>query len=230
MLLGLIGAGAAPLLGAAPKAAAQDEDAMLRRLGRVGGRIETAVRQSYPKFRKGGRHLTFGLASDGNADAVCLPEGRITITTGFMQALAKRPDDELAAVLGHEATHLAQRHHAQRRDPLSLGDVIEAVRGDAPDQSQQAGGRGSSTLAEVRYSRDDEYRADAGSVKLLQAAGYDTGAMSGVLKMLNQRDETASAKAPGIGWLANHPEAEKRIESADRAAAALAQAGPRARP
>jgi predicted Zn-dependent protease len=220
MVIGLLAAGVAPVLGAAPKAAAQDEDAMLQRLARVGGRIEAAVRQVYPKFRKSGRRLSFGLAWDKTLDATSVSDGRVTISTGFMQALAKRPDDELAAVLAHEATHIAERHHGDRGDRITLRAAIEAVHG-----REEVGRRGS-TLVATRYSVNDEYRADAGSIKLLQAAGYDPGAMSAVLKLLEQYDTATSADAPAVAWFCNHPAVDKRIESADRAAAALAQAEP----
>ncbi len=213
VVMGLLAAGAAPVLGAAPKAAA-DEEAMLRRLARVSGRVDTALRQQYPKFRKSGRRLSFGLAWDETLDAIAVPEGRVTITSGFMQALASRPDDELAAVLGHEATHIAERHRAYRGDEIMLGDLLSAARGE-----EQSGGRGGSTLEVVRHRLNDEYRADAASVKLLQAAGYDPGAMSSVLKMLKQCDEDGSAKAPAVVWFANHPDPDKRMESADRVAA-----------
>jgi predicted Zn-dependent protease len=224
LMVGLLAAGAAPLLGAAPKAAARDEDAMLQRLARVGGRVEAAVRQVYPEFKKSGRRLSFSLAWDKTLDATSVPEGRVTISTGFMQALAKRPDDELAAVLAHEATHVAERHHGDQGDRITLRAAIEAVHGN--EEVERRG----STLAATRYRLNDEYRADAGSVKLLQAAGYDPGAVSDVLKLLEQYDKATTADAPAVAWFANHPDADKRIESADRAVVALAQAAPGATP
>jgi predicted Zn-dependent protease len=199
-----------------------------QRLARVGAQIEAAVRRRYPDFAKRGTRLRFGIIGDSSLNAMAMPSGRIYVTSAFMQALAQRPDDELAAVLGHEATHVAQRHSAKQNDRALLGAVLGALAGHAVGGSINSGARIGGSLTSASYSRDDEYRADAGSVDLLATAGYDPYAMSRVLQMLQGHYGRGDAGKPIVGWFASHPDTAKRVESANRAAARYrATPGPR---
>lgn len=189
-----------------------------QRLARVGGQVEAAVRRKYPDFAKSGKRLRFGTVADRKLNAMALPDGRVYVTTAFMQALAQRPDDELAAILGHEATHVAQRHHAGQQNRAIAGAVLGALVGKAVAGAPSTGARVGGSLTAATYSRDDEYRADAGSVKLLAIAGYDPYAMGRVLGMLKDRYGRGDAKIAIVGWFASHPDTGKRIENANRVA------------
>jgi predicted Zn-dependent protease len=197
-----------------------------QRLARVGKRIEAAVRQRYPDFARRGTRLRFGIIGDSSLNAMAMPSGRIYITSAFMQALAQRPDDELAAVLGHEATHVAQRHSAKQNDRALIGALLGALVGRAVGGSISSGARIGGSLSSASYSRDDEYRADSGSVELLATAGYDPYAMGRVLQMLQSHYGRGDAKKPIVGWFASHPDTAKRVENANRTAARYRRAAP----
>jgi predicted Zn-dependent protease len=202
------------------KSGAVDDAALNQRLARVGAVVQWAVREKYPDFRKG-KKLRFKIVKDEGLNAAAAPDGHIQITSGMMKALANRPDDELAAVLAHEATHVAQRHHRNQLKNSLVGAVLGAVLGrtlGGSGDSVQTGAQAGGALVGATYSRDDEYRADAGSVELITMAGYDGEAMARVLEMLKARYGSGDAKTPVIGWLASHPDTGKRIENARRRA------------
>jgi predicted Zn-dependent protease len=215
------------------QASAADDAAMNQRLLRVGTVVQWAVRQKYPDFRKG-KKLRFKIVKDEGLNAAAAADGNIQITTGMMKALANRPDDELAAVLSHEATHVGQRHHRNQLKNSLIGAVVGAVLGRAiggDSDSTQTGAQAGGALVGATYSRDDEYRADAGGVELITMAGYDGGAMARVLETLKAKYGSGQAKTPVIGWFASHPDTGKRIENANRRAVeyrALAKGVPEA--
>ncbi len=203
------------------------DPAINARLNRAGTRIAAAVRRDYPNSR--GRTLTFRVLRNQSLNAVSLPDGRIYVTSGMMQALANRPEDELAALLGHEAIHVAQRHAANQNRQALVGAIVGGVLGRAVGGSGgvSQGVRIGSALNSSMYSRDDEYRADAGGVRLLRTAGYDPYAMGRLLQILRDRYGRGSAKTPVIGWFASHPDTAKRVENANRVADQLTGRRPR---
>ena len=200
------------------KSSAADDAAMNQRLVRVGTVVQWAAREKYPDFRKG-KKLRFKIVKDDGLNAAAAADGSIQITSGMMKALANQPDDELAAVLAHEATHVGQRHHRNQLKNSLVGAVLGAVLGRAiggNKDSAQTGAQAGGALVGATYSRDDEYRADAGSVELITMAGYDGEAMARALEMLKAKYGSGQAKMPVIGWLASQPDTGKRIENARR--------------
>ncbi|MCK7469253.1 MAG: M48 family metallopeptidase [Desulfosudis oleivorans] len=81
-------------------------------------------------------------------------------------------DDELLAVLAHEAGHVAHRHGVQRiiQDSL-LAFAISAVTGDASGTSQLFLGL-PVMLTELAYSRDFEREADRYALDTLRSPGH----------------------------------------------------------
>jgi predicted Zn-dependent protease len=67
------------------------------------------------------------------------------------------------------------------------------------------------------YSRSAEYAADAGSVKILTAAGYDPGALAAVLAKMQPKE-----KAGVSGFSKTHPPASERLAKVKGAAREVA--------
>lgn len=185
---------------------------MTARLDRVAAAVNLGVQKLYPKYE--GR-LRFRVADMDDLNAFALADGRIFVSKGMMAALAARPDDELAAVLNHEAIHVVQKHHMGqaktnilwRVGTVLLGKAIGASPKDVDTGSQIVTG-----IASSRYSRKDESRADEGSVDLCAAEGYDPFAPSRVFQMLQDRYGRGTAKVPVIGWFASHPDTADRVK------------------
>jgi predicted Zn-dependent protease len=147
-------------------------------------------------------------------NAFALPDGRIYVTVGLMREAdkGKHPDAALAFVVGHEVTHVKQRHgKRQQRKTLTaailgaLGAAALGARGGAiSDWGSLAG-----NVVGSHYSRVDEYRADKGGLLGMRAAGYD---MNGAIELLEilQREGVEQNRTIN-GWLGSHPITRNRI-------------------
>ncbi len=145
-------------------------------------------------------------------NAMALPNGTIVVLDGMAEALS---DDELIAVLGHEAGHVKHRHSMRHLvQAAGLVTVAGAVLGDF---STVAAG----TLASVqtlRYSRDAERQSDAEAQRVILREHLPNETLVGAwIKLREQMRATGQADS-GPGWLSTHPPIVERIETARRAA------------
>jgi hypothetical protein len=159
-------------------------------------------------------------ASDINAFA--LPGGSIFVNLGTIQAADT--EAQLAGVMAHEISHVAQRHSTcnltRQQTPgllaglgqLAAGIVLPGAAGTLAQQ-----GIGLATgLSFLRMSRQAENQADLMGTDILYDAGYDPRA-------LPQFFETIQAKygAGGAQFLSDHPNPGNRVESVDQEIATL---------
>ena len=90
---------------------------------KVGQRIANIAGQKNFKWEF---HL---IDNDKQANAFCLPGGKVFVYTGLFKYIAS--EDELAAVMGHEIGHAVARHGAERMSRGQLaqmgGTVLQAV-------------------------------------------------------------------------------------------------------
>ncbi len=193
------------------------------RLQRVGAIVSLGVSERYPNCRK---RLRYRILDTEELNAMALSDGRIYITRGMMAALAGQPDDELASVLNHEAAHVAQGHH-RRQARVGFGTVVAKIAAAALGASKdvQTGIGMAGGLWGAGYSREDEYRADAGSVELNELDRYDPAALGRVLGTLKDRYGNGLAGVPVIGWFASHPDTGSRIERVAKLAGQIGTVG-----
>jgi predicted Zn-dependent protease len=138
-------------------------------------------------------------------NAFAIPGGKIYVSRGLLALVGS--EDELAAVLGHEITHAAERHsaarieHARRINPFAIGIL-----------------RAASIAA---YGREHERDADRGGQILAASAGYDPNGIATFLRKLD------AAERYEVGWsrlpffLATHPTSPERSAIASQRAAVL---------
>jgi predicted Zn-dependent protease len=146
-------------------------------------------------------------------NAFCMPGGKIAFYFGILQKL-RLDDDEVAAIMGHEAAH-ALREHARERmaktaaTRLGAGLVSSLLGlGGAGDALLNMGGQ----LLTLRFSREDETEADLVGLDLSARAGYRPEA--GVT--LWQKMMAASQGAPPQ-FLSTHPAGDTRIRDINAA-------------
>ncbi|MDB5310118.1 MAG: putative Peptidase Ste24p [Gemmataceae bacterium] len=125
---------------------------------------------------------------DSQANAFCLPGGRIFVFTGILPVIGER-DDALATVLAHEMAH-ALAHHASERVA----------------REQQAGGN---FLRGLSYDRMQESEADHIGVFIMTFAGYDPDEAVAFWERMRQ----AHAGGARPEWLSDHPSDEHRIRA-----------------
>jgi predicted Zn-dependent protease len=156
-------------------------------------------------------------------NAFALPGGTIYVTTGMINFLGS--EAELAAILGHEVSHVDLKHPIGR---LQYELIARKVVGRDLATIARVG----YTLVALGFSEQEELEADATGVILAAKAGYDPRAAESTFARLMQREprERPRAKAPTTilselagsvidvleQYFATHPPTKQRIEEIDK--------------
>jgi metalloendopeptidase OMA1, mitochondrial len=173
----------------------------------VGGRIAAAAAR--PDFRW--EFVVF--QNDREANAFCLPGGKVGVFTGLLRYT--QDETGLATVIAHEAAHALARHAGERQSQstlaqigsLGLGVGLGAVTPFGGPISQAAG-LGTQMGVLLPYSRKQELEADRIGLILLAKAGYDPAA--GV--DFWQRMMTRERRGPDVPqFLSTHPKDAERL-------------------
>ncbi|MFA6147848.1 MAG: M48 family metallopeptidase [bacterium] len=162
---------------------------------------------------QGTPRLEFRKGKAIGANALALPGG-IVVVTDELVALAKA-DDEIAAVLSHEAEHVRRRHSMRHLLQNSLTVLLVAgVTGDIASISSL-----SSTiptlLIDAKYSRDFEREADSAVAGYLRKRGIPPIRYSDILGRLQaELDRGRREKLPDFrNYLSSHPPTEERMRA-----------------
>jgi len=165
----------------------------------------------------GGYH--FLLLNSDEINAFAAPGGLVLVTRGMVRCC--RNEDELAAVLAHEISHVEKKHGLSA---IKQGRLTNAFTIIASESAKQMGGEelasltrefeGSvsdvvMTLTTSGYSRKQESNADTAAVKILRRAGYPPMAMVTMLERMDER----LANAGGLGFAKTHPPAKDRADA-----------------
>ena len=150
-------------------------------------------------------------------NAFCMPGGKIAFYFGILDQL-KLNDDEVAAIMGHEAAHALREHARERmgktmatRGAVEIGSAIFGLGGLGRAAADMGG-----QLLSLKFGRDDESEADLVGLELAARAGYDPRA--GVT--LWQKMASASKGAPPQ-WLSTHPAGTERIKQISKSLPAV---------
>ena len=121
----------------------------------------------------GGRPWDYAVFEDASPNAFVLPGGHVGVTTGLLKIVDN--DDQLAAVIGHEAGHVVAHHAAERQSQQAASSLVLTVLGAAtgsPDTARALGGAGAKYGFLLPFSRKQELEADRLGVDFMQRAGY----------------------------------------------------------
>ena len=180
------------------------KNAMVKRIGQ---RIANVSGQSNYKWE------FFVIENDKEANAFCLPGGKVFVYTGLFKYVAN--DDELAAVMGHEIGHALARHGAERMSRGQLaqtgGQLLSAVmqgRGNPQNTAMvmQAFGIGTQLGIMLPHSRVQEYEADHIGLVLAAKAGYNPQAALSFWEKFSKNGQTPPE------YLSTHPAPVNRIK------------------
>jgi predicted Zn-dependent protease len=174
---------------------------------RVAKRIEIVAAHDKPSFV-----WKVTLLRKKEANAYCLPGGKIVVYTGILPVT--RTDAGLATVLGHEVAHATAEHAAERIERDHLTKIAAAIiaGGVAFTPGQYihvlaALGVGG-TLASLPFTRDQESEADHIGLVYMARAGYQPReALAFWRRMLRA---SKGKEPPEIA--SDHPSDQHRIE------------------
>ncbi len=192
-----------------------DRDAEMVR--RVGQRLTSAV-QSYFRSKGASNELAgykweYNLVSNKDANAWCMPGGKIVVYTGLLPYT--RNEAALAIVVGHEITHAVMEHGNSRMSQGLLqqlgGTALAVALAQKPQQTQSifmnAYGIGSTVFGILPFSRRDESEADHYGLIFAAMAGYNPQEAIPFWQRMAQAK--GNAKPPT--FLSSHPSDQQRI-------------------
>jgi predicted Zn-dependent protease len=175
---------------------------------RVAKRIETVAARDKPAF-----DWKVTLIRKNEANAYCLPGGKIVVYTGILPVTGN--DASLATVLGHEVAHATAEHSAERIEREHLTKVAAAIiaGGVAFTPSQYLRVVALLGAADsLPFSRSQESEADHIGLVYMARAGYDPRQAVGFWKRMAR---ASKGKEPPE-FASDHPSDEHRIERIEK--------------
>ena len=200
--------------------ASADRDAEMVR--RVGQRVANAITSHLNSQGKGnlleGYKWEFNLINDKDANAWCMPGGKVVVYTGLLPITQN--EAALGMVVGHEIAHAVLLHGNERMSQglaQQLGGVALAVAvSSQPAQTQdlfmQAYGIGSNVGVLLPFSRKQELEADRYGMIWGAMAGYNPREAIALWKRMEQ---ASNGQAPPE-FLSTHPGPANRIAQLEK--------------
>jgi Zn-dependent protease with chaperone function len=154
----------------------------------------------------------FHVVNVEDINAFALPGGSIFVNVGTIQAA--ETEAQLAGVMAHEISHVAQRHSTcnitKQRTPsllAGLGQIAAGIAlGGAAGAVVQQGIGMTAGLSFLRMSRESEKQADLMGTDILYDAGYDPRALPQFFEVIQGKYGEG-----GSQFLSDHPNPGNRV-------------------
>jgi len=178
---------------------------------RANARVRAVGQRVVEAAGLGGRPWDYAVFEDTAPNAFVLPGGHVGVTTGLLKIVDN--DDQLAAVIGHEAGHVVARHAAERQSQTLTSSLVLGVLGAAAGSSDAAraissyGGGAAKYGFLLPFSRKQELEADRLGVDFMQRAGYRP--REAVVLWEHMQAQDAGSSAPQFA--STHPSDAARI-------------------
>jgi metalloendopeptidase OMA1, mitochondrial len=175
---------------------------------RVAKRIEAVAGRDKPAF-----HWKVTLLRKNEANAYCLPGGKIVVYTGILPVTGN--DAALATVLGHEVAHATAEHAAERIERDHLTKVAAAIIAGGVAFTPRQYVRVVALLGaadSLPFSRSQESEADHIGLVYMARAGYDPHQAVAFWK----RMQRASKGKEPPEFASDHPSDAHRIERIEK--------------
>jgi predicted Zn-dependent protease len=158
----------------------------------------------------------FNVVNQNEINAFAVPGGHIYVYRGLIEKMTNM--SELAGVVGHEISHVTQRHSMKQMaaaQRANLGVTAGCI--FVPSLCQGAAGMGVSAVMQggfAKFSRNDESEADRFGVRYVTRAGIDPRGMPSMFRILIRERE----RSPGAldAFFASHPIEESRVRETEK--------------
>ncbi len=193
--------------------------AQTKQVKNVGKKISDAVTRFFFQSGQSGRvadyKWEFNLVEDKEANAWCLPGGKVVVYTGILPIT--KDETGLAVVMGHEIAHAVAGHGSERMSQELLaqmgGVALSVALSQQPAATSalfmQAYGAGAQVGVLLPYSRLHESAADRLGLIFMTMAGYDPNA---AVSFWQRMAQTKKGSAPPE-FLSTHPADQTRINN-----------------
>lgn len=140
-------------------------------------------------------------------NAFAVPGGNIFIYSGLLEKLES--PEELVALIGHEATHVSERHSLKSiMRSLASSLLFTVLLGDASGIAAQA-----DQFKQLDYSRELETEADKRGLAIMLKNKVNPDGMLKLLQILKRENEEMPQL---MKYLSTHPDTDARIQSVER--------------
>jgi metalloendopeptidase OMA1, mitochondrial len=175
---------------------------------RVASRIESVAGRDKPAF-----HWRVTLIRKNEANAYCLPGGKIVVYTGILPVT--RNHSALATVLGHEVAHATAEHAAERIEREHLTKIAAAIIAGGVAFTPRQYLRVTALLGaadSLPFSRSQESEADHIGLIYMARAGYQPRQAVAFWKRMKR---ASKGKEPPE-FASDHPSDQHRIERIEK--------------
>ncbi len=171
--------------------------------------------------------FSFQIVDQPEPNAFALPGGFVYVSRGLLALIQN--EDELAGVLGHEISHVVQRHSAKSRRKAILPSILAvpgvllggALGGELGDKIA-APFLGAGKVYLASFSRKQEAEADQMGIVLAAKAGYQPAQLSSILGRMEKYIEAESGTTSKFSFFSDHPMTPDRIKAITEQSASLA--------
>ncbi|MBL4762626.1 MAG: M48 family metalloprotease [Gammaproteobacteria bacterium] len=197
---------AATLLGASPLV---HDDEIQQYINKVGMWVALHSERPHLPWR-------FGILNTETINAFATPGGYVFISKGLFMAMSN--EAQLAGVLGHEISHVIEKHHLNAIQKNARAEFFGQLYSASQSEKKKSKAADflidkSKALYGSGLDKKDEMDADLSGVVLAARAGYDPYALLNVLTTI----DSISDKADAVGlFLSTHPKTSKRLVNLDQ--------------
>lgn len=172
----------------------------------------------------------FHIVDTPEPNAFALPGGYIFVSRGLLTLV--NSEDQLAGVIGHEIGHVKKNHSAKRIGVASPFAIATGLAGFAtgivsPRLANAVVGTSSAItdgLFVSPFSRQQEREADSVGLKLAAESGWDPGALSEFLHILDQDTTLEAGEERNFHFRDSHPLTPERVADTAEEARKLTRA------
>lgn len=167
-------------------------------------RYVTCVADAITGQIAGQRDWEVTVFDDPQVNAFALPGGKIGVYSGLLKVAVTQ--DQLAAVIGHEVSHVLAGHSSERVSQQMLGELGTTVVSAATGVDPQALGVATNVFFLLPFSRTHETEADLLGLDLMAMAGFNP---EGAIVLWQNMARSGGGKPPEM--LSTHPADQTRI-------------------